>query len=112
MDANHKKLHLDTEFFTKATVHREKIDNAELCEFTNYNLRRLGELLKPHEAYQLQGSFATHIYKAPTIEHLIFTHQNALSGVEEYIVSKALDDLKSNLMDHFSRPRQTKRSGF
>lgn len=112
MDENHKKLHADTEFFTKAQVHREKVDNAELSEFCNHNLRRLGALTAPNEHWEHLGSYATHIFKPKNVDSYAFVHQNALTGLDEVIVSKSLTDLKGTLMESFGRTRPTKRSGF
>lgn len=112
MNEEHKKIQTQTDFYTKAQVERRPVTDRELIEFCNFNLKRLGSMLEPSRHYEHLGSIATHIFKPKTLEGYAYVHQNALSGVEELVASKGLEDLKGTLMESFGRRRQKRRSGF
>lgn len=73
----------------------------------------VAELLKPHKDLKYLGSVAVHIYSSEVANQLMFASQTGtLGNCPEAIAQAAFKDLVGSAMEHYSRRRMTKRSGF
>lgn len=115
MSEEHKKQAIQTEFYTKAVVHRENLteQNRELTSEANAHLAHIGEQLIPGKGYKYRGSIAVHIYTPDLIQELAFVSQTGtMRDLPETLASKALEALKSDCMESYGRRRAKRRSGF
>lgn len=104
-----------TEIGQKAIVQREDIQNDRTEDLRGVlsdigkNFAEVGAVPKGMEYC---GSAAVHIFRAPTLGHVAYVNQLALSSCSEVLAGPAISDLRGAMMNFYGRARQKKRSGF
>lgn len=103
----------NTDIGQKATVQRQDFAN-ELSTKANAALRGIGESVNPVAgSLTYMGSAAVHIYQSEMLGQIFFMSQaQTLGQTDEALASKALNDLRGAMQEHYGRKRQILRSGF
>lgn len=108
-----EKLLNQTEIGQKVAVERHEIQNG-LASSLNERLRDIGEAGNPiAKTLEYKGSMACHIYESPVLGQVFFiTQTQTMQDVSEITAGNALANLRGDMMAHYGRNRQKKRSGF
>lgn len=102
----------NTDIGINATVNRETASSG-LATKANQDLREIGEAVTPIKGLKYMGSAAVHVYFSEIISQMFFISQTqTLQDCPELLASKAFDDLRGSMMEHYGKQRQVKRSGF